>query len=79
MNFENKYIADCDIHYSRIISSWLNVGGSLRTGKDKNDFLRWLIGMGVLTYEQIDDIYNMATNGKLEWESNARLFLNSIK
>ena len=27
-NFENKYIKELDAHYSRIIASWANAGGT---------------------------------------------------
>ena len=77
--FENKYLKEYGIHYSRIISSWMNAGGLLKEGKDRDDFRDWLKNTEVLTDEQIDDIYRMATNGKLEWEANARLFLSNKK
>ena len=76
--WENVYIKDYNMHYSRIIASYSNVGGDVRSFKFK-DWMKQITdcntGERVLTDEQINDIYNLATNGKLEWETDARNFL----
>lgn len=69
--WENVYLKDYNIHYSRIIASWLNAGGKTFDEYFKN----WLRSTGALTEDQIIDIYNLATNGKMEWEGDARRFL----
>ena len=75
--YENVYMKDYDIHYSRIIASWANVGG-----KFDQEFKNWLrsiedeSGDRLFDEETIADIYNLATCGKMEWEENARRFLN---
>jgi len=76
-NFENKKFEG--IHYSRIIASWANKGV-------RNDelFKEWL---GTITIndksippEVIDEIYDMATCGKLELETSViRFRTNRIK
>lgn len=75
---ENVYLKAYNIHYSRIIASWVNVGGKTYTP----EFKAWLksikdnkTGERVLTDEQVDDIYTMANDGKLEWEMDARRFM----
>lgn len=76
--WENVYIKEYRIHYSRIIASWTNVGGDvhsrmfeewLRSIKDCNTDER------VLTDEQISDILRLARNGKLEWQNDASRFI----
>lgn len=65
--FENS-ISSQGIHYSRYIASWAIVGGNVKRLKD---FLRRL----GLPEEEIQEIYNLATNGKLELETAAKLLL----
>lgn len=82
-NFENKYILELDCHYSRIIASWLNSGKEIsprlkKLGKHrykilKSNFELWLESLG-LSEEQVKEIYEMATNGKLELENSASTF-----
>ena len=76
--WENKYVKKYDIHYSRIIASWVRSGGSLKS-RDLNIFEDWLRSTGALTEEQIDDVKFLASNGKLEWETSAKNFLNEKK
>ena len=74
--FENDLVKG--IHKSRYIASWCNVGGSLKRG-DAWRFQDWLRSLVIdgehLTEDEVMSIYNYATNGKLELESNARLFI----
>ena len=75
MSWENKYIADLGINYSRIIASWYQAGGRLETLEQMKKFKQWLKETEVLSDEQIDEIYMQATNGKLEWIDHAKSFL----
>lgn len=70
--FENRTIEG--IHISRFVVSWIKSGGKLNfTFKD---WLRTLTINGrKLTDEEIYDIYNFGTNGKLELEESAKVFL----
>lgn len=74
--FENKIYEG--IHYSRFIASWVKVGGELRSRNAWifQDWLRQLIINGnPIPEEVIMEIYNFATNGKLELQENARKFI----
>lgn len=74
--FENKQYEG--IYYSRFLASWCNAGGSFgqRTGWLFKDWLRQLIINGKPIPEEIvNDIYNYASNGKMELEGNAKVFL----
>ena len=63
-NFENKR---CDngegIHYSRIIASWV-VANGLRSLE--------------LPEEEVLDIYEMATNGRMECEGHAERYIKEL-
>ena len=61
------------IHYSRYIASWHNAGG--RVYKYRSIFEDWLRQTQELTDDEIHDIIEMATNGKLELEMSAKQFL----
>ena len=71
--FENQLIEG--IYISRFVASWVNKGGKLDF-----TFKEWLgtlvINERKLTNDEIKDIYNFATNGKLELEISALKFLN---
>ena len=72
--FENKKIND--IHATRYIMSWVRVGGQLGLhGEGVDEFREWLESMK-LDEDDISDIVYLATNGKMELESNAKWFLN---
>ena len=72
--FENRIIEG--IYISRFVASWVNEGGKLNS-----KFKEWLKTLVIngrkLTDEEIQDIYNFGTNGKLELESSAAKFLNN--
>jgi len=71
--FENKTWNG--VHYSRYIASWVRVGGNI---KDGDLFRKWLKSIGVpedITW----DIYNLASNGKLELQTSAMKFLKGNK
>ncbi len=77
--WENVYLKDYDIHYSRIIASWINAGGKTFGGQ----FKEWLqsmedsnTGEKIFTEDQIAEIVNLAENGKMEWQISASEFLN---
>ena len=61
-----------EIHYSRYIASWHNAGGRVYNSL----FEDWLRSTQQLTDDEIRDIKEMATCGKLELEVSARSFLS---
>ena len=63
MTWENK-VANTGIHYSRYIASWTY---NVRCKLYGSEFRKWLSKLG-LTEEEQQDIYNLATNGKMELE-----------
>ena len=74
-DFENK-IASNGVHYSRIIASWMKEASSFGMKRYiyEDQFQRWLGSLGLTETEQYE-IYYLATNGKMELESNAYKFL----
>lgn len=74
-NFENAETHN-GIYYSRYIVSWRNAGGEITP---YGLFDRWLREVEKLTDEEIRDIYNLATNGKLELQESAKAFMRSEK
>ena len=72
--FENRIIEG--IHISRFVASWVKEGGKLNF-----TFKEWLgtltINERKLTNDEIREIYDFATNGKLELEILASKFLNN--
>lgn len=74
--FINK-IASNGVHYTRIIASWMKEASSFGMKRYiyEDQFRRWLETLG-LTEEEQYDIYYLATNGKMELESNANKFLH---
>lgn len=71
--FENK-LTHNGIHYSRYIASWQKSG----TGYYSDLFKDWLYSEG-LTDDEVHDIYEMATNGKMELEMSVSRFLQQKK
>lgn len=75
MDFENKIYEG--IHYSRFVASFWRKGGKIR------DFKRWLSSLKIngkhIPEKDIKAIYNYATNGKLELESHAKLWIEADK
>ena len=70
--FKNKTFEG--IYYSRFIASWYNEGGAPNWAM--KDWLRTLTVNGkTMPEEVIKEIYNLATNGKLELESSAKNFI----
>jgi hypothetical protein len=74
--FENKIFEG--IHYSRFIASWTN-----QVGIVDYHFKDWLksltINGKVIPEEVIEEIYELGTNGKLELETSALIFLKNYK
>jgi hypothetical protein len=66
--FENKLING--VHATRYIASWCNEGGKIRS----RGFREWLWSLG-LTVDEVQYIFNIATNGKLELEFSAEEFM----
>ncbi|MBP5594159.1 MAG: hypothetical protein J6Y02_02165 [Pseudobutyrivibrio sp.] len=70
--FENKIYEN--IHYSRFVASWIRESHGTSYHKMK-EWLRTLIVNGKpIPEEIIRDIYNYATNGKMELEASVRRF-----
>lgn len=69
--FENKTYHG--IYYSRFVASWAKT-----VGKINYRFREWLENLKIdgehIPEEIIMEIYNFADNGKLELETNAKLF-----
>ena len=70
-DFKNE-VTHNGIHYSRYIASWNKAGG--RTYGRL--FKEWLRDYQELTDDEIKDIIEMATNGKMELEFSAKQFLD---
>lgn len=72
--FENRQFEG--IYYSRFVASWCKSGGKLNW-----EFKEWLkqlvINKKKIPDDTIREIYNYATNGKLELEMDAELYLNA--
>lgn len=71
--FENKQINGYT-YATRYIASWLREGGQLQYGEDIDNFYKWLLSTG-LSKEDADHIKFLATNGKMELEYKAKMFL----
>ena len=75
--FENSLVNG--IHASRYIVSWVKSGGSLKGSRRNSKFVEWLKSLTIngrsLTEEEIDQIYHLSSNGKLELECLAEKFL----
>ncbi len=70
---ENKKVNG--VHASRYIASWGRVGGSLRYGTGLEDFSDWLRSLGI-SDDDVADIREMASMGRLELEQSARYFIH---
>ena len=75
--FENKKDKVMDIHYTRIIMSYIRMGGVLSKRSGRSVFNQWLVTLG-LDDEDITNILEIATNGKMELESKAYKFLQEV-
>lgn len=75
--FKNEMING--IHASRYIVSWVKEGGSLKGSRRNSKFVEWLKSLTIngrsLTEEEIDKIYFLSSNGKMELEHIAKEFL----
>lgn len=70
--FENKEFEG--IHYSRFIASFANEGGKVRSKSFKCWLKQLIINGKSMPEDVVDEIYFIATNGKLELEDNAAKF-----
>ena len=72
--FENNLING--IHKSRYVVSWVKEGGELNY-----KFKEWLKTLTIngrkLTDDEVKDIYNFGTNGKLELETSAMRYITN--
>lgn len=64
------------IHISRYIASWCNAGGDLTRRKDLAKFKGWLRHLG-LSDDQVTAVTILATNGKLELETDAKIWIET--
>ena len=77
-NFENKRCNNGEgIHYSRIIASWV-VANGLRGKLFNDEFKDWLRSLE-LSEDEVSDIYEMATNGRMECEGHAERYIKGLK
>lgn len=77
-NFENKRCNNGEgIHYSRIIASWV-VASGLRGTLFNDTFKDWLRSLE-LPEEEVQEIYEMATNGRMECEGHATKYIKGLK
>lgn len=67
---ENKKAGTLNVHYSRYVASWRNMGGNLFG----DYFKKWLIFEG-LTEQEAIEVEEMYLMGKLELEKSARKFI----
>lgn len=63
-----------EVHYSRYIMSWIRMGGEISIRRGQCDFRDWLKSLD-LEQEDIDNIMQIARNGKMELETSARRFI----
>ena len=73
-SFENAITEAHNIHLSRYGASWINAGGTFRTGRDIRNFRNWLESLE-LTEDEIVAAVEIATTGKLELEASAEEFM----
>lgn len=65
------------IHCSRYIASYMKSCSQLKTGFYWSEFRKWLRMIG-LSEDEINHISFLADNGKMELETNAKMFLKHI-
>ena len=70
-NWENGIVGTTP-YYSRVIASWTKVQPGRVYFGDK--FKDWMRSIGI-PEEDVQNIYQMATNGKMELEASARVYL----
>lgn len=67
------------VHYSRYIMSWIRMGGKLDVrGGGRNDFKKWLESLEI-DETDIENIVQMATNGRMELETSASRFIRQCE
>ncbi len=71
---ENKKTKVQQVHYSRYVASWRNMGGTYFG----DEFEEWLKSEGCDSQE-IGEIREMAVMGKLELEMNAKKYIEAYK
>lgn len=74
--FENKKDSVQGIHYSRFIASFAKAGGNVL---NRDEFGDWLDHLGFLNEDEVLDILDIATCGKIELELDANIFLKQRK
>ena len=71
-----NHIIDGYTYETRFIMSWIRAGGGLYYGEDIDDFREWLSSLG-LSNDDVRHIVFLATNGKLELETSAKMFFEA--
>lgn len=74
--FENKVVGGYT-YETRYIASWLKAGGSLKHGGDIDYFREWLLSLN-LNEDEANHIVFLATNGKLELELSAKIWMKTV-
>ena len=62
------------VYETRFIASWVREGGRLETFQDIGLFREWLNTLRI-DEESVEHIIFLATNGKMELEHSAKVFL----
>lgn len=73
-NWKNDVTKAHGIPYSRYIASYMKEAEKLGTKVYRDSLKEWLLSIGV-NENEVSDIVEMATNGKLELETSARIFI----
>ena len=67
-------------HASRYIMSYIRMGGNVSKRAGRSDFEDWLRSLPLdLTEEEVDHISDMANSGKVEFEYDAKRFIENRK
>lgn len=70
--FENKKAGRLNIHYSRYIATWRNMGGTFFG----DHFRNWLVSEG-LSDEEAAEVETMALTGASELDMKARKYIHA--
>lgn len=81
---EWQNMTESGLHPTRIIMSWVRVGGTFsRRGDGYDDFRDWLKTLIIdgkpLSENDVNHIIFLASNGKMELEYSAKTYLKNLK
>lgn len=77
MDFENKLSSE-DVHYSRYIASFIKACRDTGVGFKYGLLNSWLTTLN-LSEDEVNEIWFLAFNGRIELEVNAREYLTDFK